>query len=169
MNSFYNKIEAEAASSPQMYEMDLEAVERFGLTILKEDTDTISKLVQCNDAGEVEEATIAIQGIISRCLLPLFELKSNRYTPNAKLHPLLEFLGKYKSTNVSGVNEYTTITASAHFFTPAKQATGFSIVDMNPELDPHGVLGKVDRTKWMHTDDNKVEYYMFMPHDDDKR
>ncbi|KAF4600272.1 hypothetical protein EYR38_004896 [Pleurotus pulmonarius] len=168
----------------------------------------ISKLVQRNDAGEAEEATIAIQGIISGCLLPPFELKSNRpdeirrlahvrqsvtitglgstsfesivencrrthtmfsrYTPNAKLHPLPDFLGKYKSANASGVNEHTTITASARFFTPAKQAAGFSIVDVNPELDPRGVLGKVDGTKWMHTDDNEVGYYMFMPHDEER-
>ncbi|KAG5220796.1 hypothetical protein IMY05_C4516000200 [Salix suchowensis] len=177
-----------------------EGVERFGLTILKEGTDVASKLTQHNEAtGDAEEASIAIQGIISGCQLPPFDLKANRpdeirrlahvrqsvtitglgstsfksiaancrhmhtmfgrYTPNALLQSLPEYMGKLRNENGCD-DDYPTITASTRFFTPAKQAQGFATVDVNPELDPRGVLGKVDAAKWVHTEDNEVGYYI---------
>ncbi|KAF9493260.1 hypothetical protein BDN71DRAFT_1591187 [Pleurotus eryngii] len=212
MDIFYNKTDAaqvldeliaehvNTASSPQMYGMNSEGVERFGLTILKEGTDIASKLTQHNDAtGDVEEASIAIQGIISRCQLLPFDLKANRpneirclahvrqsititglsstsfksiaenchqmhtmfghYMPNALLQLLPEYMGKLRNKNGCD-DDYPTITTSTCFFTPAKQAPGFATVDVNPELDPHGVLSKVDTAKWVHMEDNEVSYYI---------
>ncbi|KDQ34001.1 hypothetical protein PLEOSDRAFT_1081002 [Pleurotus ostreatus PC15] len=212
MDIFYNKTDAvqvldeliaervNTASSPQMYGMNSEGVERFGLTILKEGADVASKLTQHDEAtGEAEEASIAIQGIISGCQLPPFDLKANRpdeirrlahvrqsvtitglgstsfksiaencrhmhtmfgrYTPNALLQSVPEYMGKLRNENGCD-DDYPTITASTRFFTPAKQASGFATVDVNPELDPRGVLSKVDAAKWVHTEDNAVGYYI---------
>ncbi|KAG9221874.1 hypothetical protein CCMSSC00406_0005699 [Pleurotus cornucopiae] len=209
MDAFYNKAEAvrvldeiiteriDAAPGLQMYGMDSEAVEKFGLTIVKEETNAASKLIQVNElTGEAEEALIAIQGIVTGCLLPPFEPKSSRpdetrrlaharqsvtiaglgsksfntivqnsrhmytmfsrYTPNAKLQPVPEFIGKYRGTGDSSTVESSTITASSRFFTPVKQASGLDIVDINAELDPRGVLSKVDASKWVHTEDNEI-------------
>ncbi|KAJ8693906.1 hypothetical protein PTI98_008852 [Pleurotus ostreatus] len=222
MDAFYNKAEAvrvldeiiteriDAAPGLQMYGMDSEAVEKFGLTIVKEETNAASKLIQVNElTGEAEEALIAIQGIVTGCLLPPFEPKSSRpdetrrlaharqsvtiaglgsksfntivqnsrhmytmfsrYTPNAKLQPVPEFIGKYRGTGDSSTVESSTITASSRFFTPVKQASGLDIVDINAELDPRGVLSKVDASKWVHTEDNEVGYYIQTPHADENR
>lgn len=89
----------------------------------------------------------------------------SRYTPNAKLLPVPEFLGKYSTTNETAVNQHTVITASNRFFTPVKQSAGLEAVDVNPELDPRGILSKVDRTKFVHTEDNSVDYYVLTERD----
>ncbi|KAF9492889.1 hypothetical protein BDN71DRAFT_1432930, partial [Pleurotus eryngii] len=63
----------------------------------------------------------------------------------------------------------TTITASNQFFTPVKQAVGFATVDIGTELHPHSTLAKVDNTKWVHTEDNEVSYYVLGSGDDEGR
>ncbi|KAF9488864.1 hypothetical protein BDN71DRAFT_405594 [Pleurotus eryngii] len=189
MDSFYDKVSAvqaldqiivertATADSPQMFQMDTDTTERFGLTIRREEADVASKLTQLNEeTGETEEATIAIQGIVCGVNLPPFETKSSRlddpkrlahirqsvtltglgsqsfertvencrraysmfsrYTPNTKLIPSPEFLGKYETNFGNGVDQYGTITASNRFFTPAKQAAGLSTVAVNDEIDP---------------------------------
>ncbi|KAJ8695785.1 hypothetical protein PTI98_005712 [Pleurotus ostreatus] len=83
----------------------------------------------------------------------------SRYTPNAKLLPCPEFLGK-EGGNQQEDSEHLTIMASNRFFTPAKQSTGLEVVDINAEIDPRGILSKVDHTKFLHTEDNTVEYYI---------
>lgn len=84
----------------------------------------------------------------------------SRYTPNAKLLPSPEFLGKYEADFGNGIDPHGTITASNRFFTPAKQAAGLSTVAVNDEIDPRGALARVDQTKWIHTEDNSVDYYV---------
>lgn len=91
-----------------------------------------------------------------------------RYTPNALLQSLPEYMGKLRNENGCD-GDYPTITASTRFFTPAKQAQGFATVDVNPELDPRGVLGKVDAAKWVHTEDNEVGYYILACSDTEAR
>ncbi|KAF9492849.1 hypothetical protein BDN71DRAFT_1572759 [Pleurotus eryngii] len=157
--------------------MDLEATEKFNLSIRREESDMASRLTQCNeDTGDAEEATVAIQGIICGVKLPPFETRSScledtkrlahsrqsvtltglgsqsfehivkncrqvysmfsRYTPNARLVPSSEFLGRQRASSSDDTDEYSTITASNHFFTPSKQAAGLTVVDINAELDP---------------------------------
>ncbi|KAF9491272.1 hypothetical protein BDN71DRAFT_1475065, partial [Pleurotus eryngii] len=196
MDSFYDKVSAvqaldriiaertTTADSLQMFQMDTDTMERFGLTICREEADVASKLTQLNkETGETEEATIAIQGIVCSVNLLPFETKSSHLddlkhlahtienchhaysmfshcTPNTKLIPSLEFLSKYETDFGNGVNQYGTITASNRFFTPAKQAAGLSTVAVNDEIDPRGALAKVNQTKWLHTEDNTMDYYM---------
>ncbi|KAF9488558.1 hypothetical protein BDN71DRAFT_1535026 [Pleurotus eryngii] len=149
MDSFYDKAKAvqtleqliaertKAASNPQMYRMDLEATEKFNLSIRREESDMASRLTQCNeDTGDAEEATVAIQGIICGVKLPPFETQSSRYTPNARLVPSPKFLGRQRASGSDDTDKYSTITASNCFFTPSKQAAGLTVVDINAELDP---------------------------------
>ncbi|KAF9488806.1 hypothetical protein BDN71DRAFT_408840 [Pleurotus eryngii] len=139
------------ASSLQMYSMDSETTEKYSLSISREDGDVASRLTQCNEeTGETEEATVALQGIVSYINLPPFESKSSRsdglkrlahirqtvtltglssthfqqivdncrrsysmfsrYTPNTKLLPAPEFIGKYSEGRDDA--EHVTITAS---------------------------------------------------------
>ncbi|KAF7426243.1 hypothetical protein PC9H_008610 [Pleurotus ostreatus] len=93
----------------------------------------------------------------------------SRYTPNAKLQPVPEFISKYRDAGNGGAIESPALTASSRFFTPIKQASGFDVVSINPELDPRGILGKVDATKWVHTEDNEVGYYIQTSHADQNR
>ncbi|KDQ25052.1 hypothetical protein PLEOSDRAFT_1046487, partial [Pleurotus ostreatus PC15] len=155
------------------------------------------RLTQRNEeTGETEEATVALQGIVSCINLPPFELSRaddlkrlahirqtvtltglgsthfqqivdncrrsysmfSRYTPNARLVPTPEFLGKHTGTRDKA--QHVTITASNRFFTPVQQSGGLEAVDINPEIDPRGILAKVDATKFLHTEDNAVEYYV---------
>ncbi|KDQ31985.1 hypothetical protein PLEOSDRAFT_1013960, partial [Pleurotus ostreatus PC15] len=157
------------------------------------------KLIQLNDVtGEAEEVSIAIQGIIASCVLPPFELRSSRPNKAKQLaHArqsititglgsksfdnivqncrhmytmfIPEFISKYRDAGNGGAIESPALTASSCFFTPVKQASGFNVVSINPELDPHGILGKVDATKWVHTEDNKVGYYIQTSHADQNR
>ncbi|KAF9494534.1 hypothetical protein BDN71DRAFT_1507518 [Pleurotus eryngii] len=209
MDHFYNKSNAvesldriiaervAIASSLQMYSMDSGTTEKYSLSISREDGDVASRLTQRNEEmGEMEEATVALQGIVSYINLPPFE--SNRsdglkrlvhirqtvtlmglgsthfqqivnncrcsysmfswYTPNAKLLPAPEFIGKYSEGRDNA--EHVTITASNRFFTPVQQSAGLEVVDVNGELDPQGILAKVDTTKFLHTEDNAVGYYV---------
>ncbi|KAL4255724.1 hypothetical protein AB1N83_012392 [Pleurotus pulmonarius] len=219
MDSFYNKETAakvlddviaartRSSSSPQMYSMDMEAVAKFGLSIGKEMDGVASKLIQQNEhTGETEEATVALQGIISAVRVPPFEIKNrrsdegkrlphirqsltitglgsnafkqivtnfrhtysmfSRYTPNAKLISVPEFIGKDERLS-DDTSKNTTITASNRFFTPVKQAEGFRIVDIGGEIDPRGILENVDKKKWVHTEDNEVAYYVLGTGDDE--
>lgn len=92
----------------------------------------------------------------------------SRYTPNAKLLPVPEFIAKDDRLS-DDPSKNTTITASNWFFTPVKQAVGFATVDIGTELDPRGTLAKVDNTKWVHTEDNEVGYYVLGSGDDEGR
>ncbi|KAF9492831.1 hypothetical protein BDN71DRAFT_1572984 [Pleurotus eryngii] len=102
MDTFYNKSKAvqtldkiiveqtAAAASPQMYILDSiynrihtssyqESTETFGLSICQRDGDAVSRLTQCNEeTGETEEATIAIQGIMSSINFLPFNVRSHR-------------------------------------------------------------------------------------------
>lgn len=93
----------------------------------------------------------------------------SRYTPNARLVPSPEFLGRQRVGGSDDTDEYSTITASNRFFTPSKQAAGLTVVDINSELDPRGILEKVDKTKWLHTEDNAVDYYVLSTGDNGSR
>ncbi|KAF9492883.1 hypothetical protein BDN71DRAFT_1432926 [Pleurotus eryngii] len=148
-------------NSPQMYGMTPKAVDRFKLSIVKEDSDTASKLVkQDEETQELEEATVAIQGILCKAILLLFNLKI-RYTPKAKLVPVLEFIGNVEITNDSRSSlTHSTIVASNRFFTPAKQADGLDTIAISLEVDSCGILTKVDGSRWIHTKDNEVAYYI---------
>ncbi|KAF9487124.1 hypothetical protein BDN71DRAFT_1549092 [Pleurotus eryngii] len=183
------------ASSPQMYSMDSGTMEKYSLSISREDGDVASRLTQRNEEiGETEEVTVALQGIVSYINLPPFDRSDglkrlahirqtvmlmglgsthfqqivdnchrsysmfSRYTPNAKLLPAPEFIGKYSEGRDD--TEHVTITASNRFFTPVQQSAGLEVVDVNSELDPRGILAKVDTTKFLHTEDNAVGYYV---------
>ncbi|KAF9491822.1 hypothetical protein BDN71DRAFT_1283328 [Pleurotus eryngii] len=175
-----------------MYGMDAETTETIGLCISRQDGDVASRLTQRNDkTGDTEEATIALQGIVCKINLPPFEARTSRpddlkrlahvrqsitltglgskhfeqtvenshraysmfsrYTPNARLIPTPEFL------------------ASNRFFTPAKQCAGLETVNVNAELNPRGTLAKVDWSKYLHTEDNSVDYYILTDGDGEKR
>ncbi|KAF4582625.1 hypothetical protein EYR40_002548 [Pleurotus pulmonarius] len=220
MDAFYDKSKAvqtldkiiaertAAAASPQMYILDSESTETFGLSICRGDGDAVSRLTQRNEeTGETEEATIAIQGIVSSINLPPFDARSHRgddvkrlahasvtltglgspcfdrmvensrraysmfsrYTPNAKLLPRPEFLAKYSAETNGGIDQHVTIAASNRFFTPIKQAGALEAVDINVEIDPRGLLAKVDRTRYVHTEDNTVDYYVLTEGDNIER
>ncbi|KAF4587946.1 hypothetical protein EYR38_009907 [Pleurotus pulmonarius] len=93
----------------------------------------------------------------------------SRYTPNAKLLPRPEFLGRHSAEPGGGGNQHTTIVASNRFFTPIKQAGGLEVVEIDTETDPRGLLAKVDRTRYAHTEDNVVHYYVLTDGDDNNR
>ncbi len=85
----------------------------------------------------------------------------SRYTPKAKLVPVPEFIGNVEITNDSGSSlAHSTIVASNRFFTPAKQADGLDTIAISSEVDPRGALTKVDGSRWIHTEDNEVAYYI---------
>ncbi|KAF9488593.1 hypothetical protein BDN71DRAFT_1403059, partial [Pleurotus eryngii] len=84
----------------------------------------------------------------------------SQYTLNAKLVPSPEFLGKKRIHSEGGADKYSTITVSNRFFTPVKQFAGFTIVNVNTEIDPWETLSKVDKMKWLHTEDNTIDYYI---------
>ncbi|KAF9488005.1 hypothetical protein BDN71DRAFT_1436439 [Pleurotus eryngii] len=84
----------------------------------------------------------------------------SRYTPNTKLLPRPEFLAKYSVETNGGIDQHITITASNRFFTPIKQAGALEAVNINVEIDPQGLLAKVDQTRYVHTEDNIIDYYI---------
>ncbi|KAF9488753.1 hypothetical protein BDN71DRAFT_1424493 [Pleurotus eryngii] len=93
----------------------------------------------------------------------------SRYTPNARLIPTPEFLGKQQIECDTNGDQHLTLSASNRFFTPAKQCAGLETVNVNAELDPRGTLAKVDRSKYLHTEDNSVDYYILTDSDGEKR
>ncbi|KAF9494939.1 hypothetical protein BDN71DRAFT_1431419 [Pleurotus eryngii] len=149
------------SNSLQMYGMTPEAVDRFKLSIAKEDLDTASKLVkQDEETQELEEATVAVQGILCKAMLLPFDLKI-RYMPKARLIPMPEFIRSIKVTNDSRSSiVHPSIVASNRLFTPAKQASGLDPIEISSEMDPCSILAKVDQSRWIHTEDNEVVYYI---------
>ncbi|KAF9494110.1 hypothetical protein BDN71DRAFT_1432047 [Pleurotus eryngii] len=91
MDTFYDKEKAvktlerlilertAAASSLQMYNLDVESTQKFGLSISQEEGDVASRLTRRNEeTGEMEEATFGLQGIISNVNLLPFESRRSR-------------------------------------------------------------------------------------------
>ncbi|KAF4588053.1 hypothetical protein EYR38_010014 [Pleurotus pulmonarius] len=168
------------AGLPQMFIMTAEMGDRFGLNIHGSPNGT-SKLVRHqNPSGEVEEATIGIQGIVCKTALPPFSIgirRGDNRTRHLRQGITVTGLGskhfdqiianaKHIHTMFSRYTPkdkvkagYSTISASNRFFTPKKQATDYEEVTIGEEIDPHGVLGNVDTEKWVYTEDNKVDYY----------
>ncbi|KAF9492894.1 hypothetical protein BDN71DRAFT_1497277 [Pleurotus eryngii] len=93
----------------------------------------------------------------------------SRYTPNARLIPTPEFLGKQQIECDTNGDQHLTISASNRFFTPAKQCASLETVNVNAELDPRGTLAKVDQSKYLHTEDNSIDYYILTDSDGEKR
>ncbi|KAF4588056.1 hypothetical protein EYR38_010017 [Pleurotus pulmonarius] len=163
-----------------MFIMTAEMGDRFGLNIHGSPNGT-SKLVRHqNPSGEVEEATIGIQGIVCKTALPPFSIgirRGDNRTRHLRQGITVTGLGskhfdqiianaKHIHTMFSRYTPkdkvkagYSTISASNRFFTPKKQATDYEEVTIGEEIDPHGVLGNVDTEKWVYTEDNKVDYY----------
>ncbi|KAF9488567.1 hypothetical protein BDN71DRAFT_1403116, partial [Pleurotus eryngii] len=92
----------------------------------------------------------------------------SRYTPSAKMLPVLEFLGNHSAATDGGTEQQVTVTASSRFFTPVKQSSSLETMNINTEIDLQGFLAKVDQTKFVHTDDNTVDYYVLTKGSDEK-
>ncbi|KAF9489152.1 hypothetical protein BDN71DRAFT_1402109, partial [Pleurotus eryngii] len=93
----------------------------------------------------------------------------SRYTPNAKLILSPKFLGKQKIECDTIVDQHLTILASNCFFTPVKQCASLKTININAKLDPCGTLAKIDGSKYLHTEDNSVNYYILTDSKGEKR
>ncbi|KAG5223532.1 hypothetical protein IMY05_C0771000900 [Salix suchowensis] len=174
MDAFYNKLNMLCCQK---------SIEKFGLSISSGEGDVASRLTQCNEeTEETEEATVTVQGISvtltgvgSSCFDRTMEncchaySMFSRYTPSVKMLPAPEFLGNHLAATNGGAEQHVMVTASSQFSTPVKQSSSLKIVNVNAKINPRGLLAKVDQTKFMHTEDNMVDYYVLTKGSDEKR
>jgi hypothetical protein len=66
--------------------------------------------------------------------------------------------GKFRS--------WPTISAFNSYFSPQYISEGDEIVPFHPDVDPRGILGKIDQSHWRHTADNAVGYFQRVQNSD---
>ncbi|KAJ8519643.1 hypothetical protein ONZ45_g3430 [Pleurotus djamor] len=80
-----------------------------------------------------------------------------RFTPEGSLEEAADFLGSYLDVNGK---EHPTVSASNRFFTSVRYAQDAEVVAISADVDPHGVLSKVDPQRFVHTEENEVTYHL---------
>jgi hypothetical protein len=66
--------------------------------------------------------------------------------------------GKFRS--------WPTISAFTSYFSPGYISGGEEIVPFHSDVDPYGILAKIDQSHFRHTADNEVGYYQRVTNSD---
>jgi hypothetical protein len=73
------------------------------------------------------------------------------HVPREKLQPC-GFINSY--------GEFSSIESSNRYFTPVRDCgPKEKCIPFSSEIDPHGILSKMENMNYIHIDNNEVEYY----------